>query len=1157
MSHKTSSKDSASSRWCDDGSESSHDSIALSDNGTQQRQRSESASLARTTSGAILHVALLLLLGQIIPLANAATPVSAGTAAITSYKDVYTVGVLANRGIETAYNDFNTTFHSYLTATAGQALGGVRFEMRPVKFKTIFQDALTVDFVYSNPSAYSCIESEFGAQPLASQVSRRKIGGHVYDLPMFGGLILVRADNDQINSITDLRDKIVACISVNGLGAAQMQFREMELAGLNQFTDLKQLVFTSNQGKIVNGVLSGQFDVGFVRTDQVERTKDADGNLVDPALFKIIDPKANLTIDGVPFPFEASTPLYPEWNFAANAHVPPSVSEQVQRAMLEMDDHASHYQKWIDCGDNNSTADDCYSQLKLEMKSTTWDEFLENVNLGELATEAMERGRFAKWRTTLSYMQLRSMQEATGFIGLDPETNKWRCVRTTELYDAVTCPKGYDKKSKELVEQGCQLEGLSCDDEYNCLCSPCEKPLVCENNFVKWGNQCVSIGWVVAMVLAPIILLIIVAVKWYVNEKRRAADSVWTVEAKELQFGHPPVVLGEGSFGRVLLADYRGTKVAVKRIGGKKRAASTSTDNMSDVTSGNGSHGAVEIPYGAESCTTDVKESFLQEYNDTPRDVVVKDHDMASIDSSDQDRVIVSRQNRQSTRWSPAAHFGSHGMATSTVRADFVREMRLLSKLRHPCITTVMGAVISPFDDPMLIMEWMANGSLYDVLRSETVNLESHHYHSIIIDIIQGIRYLHSASPQIVHGDLKSKNVLISSTFRVSICDFGLSHKAKNSIVGTKFCLAPELLRGDSCNTAASDVFSFAVVLNEIYSEKDPYEGETLEEQELLGMIANPAINKRPRIVSTCPKEAVKLIKQCWAADPAGRPTAEDIDLHVKLLDSTEFAPIGHKTKKQVLYDVFPRHIADALSKGKPVEPEWHESIAIFFSDIRGFTTIASTFSPIKVSSLLDRLYKAFDDLSIKHDIFKIETTGDAYMAVSNLVKDQADDYVRRVAAFALDAVEAANRTLVDLDDPSRGYVNIRVGFHVGSVVSNVVGNLNPKYGIFGDAVNTSARMESTSEAGRVQCSEPAAELLRKQAPSSFTLTPRGTIDVKGKGTMTTYWISHIDADRGAPLAEQAPEIPAPLNGMNFTKPLGSMNYPTTPDNLEDDGLSV
>jgi len=117
-------------------------------------------------------------------------------------------------------------------------------------------------------------------------------------------------------------------------------------------------------------------------------------------------------------------------------------------------------------------------------------------------------------------------------------------------------------------------------------------------------------------------------------------------------------------------------------------------------------------------------------------------------------------------------------------------------------------------------------------------------------------------------------------------------------------------------------------------------------------------------------------MKKCWDRVPEERPTAEDVDLHIKMLGAAEFTPIGSRTKSQVLYDCFPPHIADALAAGRPVEPECHESVAIYFSDIVNFTVIASTFSPIKVSNLLDRLYKAFDDLSVKHDIFKIETTG-------------------------------------------------------------------------------------------------------------------------------------------------------------------------------------
>ncbi|CAN5518614.1 hypothetical protein BH10BAC6_BH10BAC6_05860 [soil metagenome] len=200
--------------------------------------------------------------------------------------------------------------------------------------------------------------------------------------------------------------------------------------------------------------------------------------------------------------------------------------------------------------------------------------------------------------------------------------------------------------------------------------------------------------------------------------------------------------------------------------------------------------------------------------------------------------------------------------------------------------------------------------------------------------------------------------------------------------------------------------------------------------------------------------------------------------------------------ERAILHSTLPKHIADRVAKGETIN-DHYDIAAVLFLDIVGFTALSSTMSATNVVALLERVFSVCDSAVMKHSMTKIKTIGDSYMAV-------AFDTIENAAHAALELASAITE------------VPVRIGIHCGPVVAGVLGKERMQYDVWGDTVNIASRMESTGEAGRIHISEAFANEVTlpiglQTSPTteseSFRLTLRGEVDVKGKGTMKTYWL--------------------------------------------------
>lgn len=223
--------------------------------------------------------------------------------------------------------------------------------------------------------------------------------------------------------------------------------------------------------------------------------------------------------------------------------------------------------------------------------------------------------------------------------------------------------------------------------------------------------------------------------------------------------------------------------------------------------------------------------------------------------------------------------------------------------------------------------------------------------------------------------------------------------------------------------------------------------------------------------------------------------SAYELDVLSKQLE------VEKQLSESLLHQMLPPNVADDLRAGRSVPPEYFDNVTVFFSDIVGFSKISSSLQPSAIVDMLNELYVIMDSVASKFSLYKVETIGDAYMVCCGLPTPDANHAIN-IANFALIVKEAVRSVKSPVDGTP---ISIRMGIHTGSVMAGVVGNLMPRYCLFGASVNTASRHESTGEPNRIHCSSAFADLLTQS--NNFVLSKRGRVEMKGIGEQETFWL--------------------------------------------------
>ncbi len=219
----------------------------------------------------------------------------------------------------------------------------------------------------------------------------------------------------------------------------------------------------------------------------------------------------------------------------------------------------------------------------------------------------------------------------------------------------------------------------------------------------------------------------------------------------------------------------------------------------------------------------------------------------------------------------------------------------------------------------------------------------------------------------------------------------------------------------------------------------------------------------------------------------------------IVLLGFTFFIIKERRKSDELLYNIIPEEVAGELRSKGAIKARHYDEVTVMFTDFVGFTKASEKMSPQEIIDELDECFKTFDSIMEKYGIEKIKTIGDAYLAVSGLPVVNPNHAMNMVFA----AKEVSSFMLQRRARLGDKTFEMRIGLHSGAVVAGIVGVKKFAYDIWGDTVNTAARIEQAGQPGQINLSQTTYELVKY----NFRCTYRGEIPAKNKGDMKMYFV--------------------------------------------------